>query len=86
MPKILLRHSNSGGLNVTITSKVMVYAPAERADTLHPFLLYSFLLCGAHHHIIYIRISSVLAGSDVIFATALRKEYSLLVNVLCSAV
>jgi hypothetical protein len=28
------------------SSKVVVYAPAERADTLHLFLLYPFLLCG----------------------------------------
>jgi hypothetical protein len=82
----LFGHSNSGGLNVSITGKVMVYAPAERADTLHPFLLFPFLLCGAHHHIIYIRISSMLARSDVIFATAFRKEGILLVNVLCFAV
>ncbi len=31
----------------TITSKVAVYAPAERADTLPIFLLCSFLLCGS---------------------------------------
>ena len=30
----------------TITSKVVVYAPAERADTLRLFLLHLFLLCG----------------------------------------
>jgi hypothetical protein len=30
----------------TITSKVVVYAPAERAGTLLLFLLYPFLLCG----------------------------------------
>jgi len=30
----------------TITSKVVVYAPAERADTLLLYLLYPFLLCG----------------------------------------
>jgi hypothetical protein len=29
-----------------ITSKVVVYAPAERADTLRLFLLHLFLLCG----------------------------------------
>jgi hypothetical protein len=86
MPKILLRHrnTNSGGLSVTITSKVVVYAPAETADTLTLFLLYPFLLCGAHRHIIYVYsycISSMLAGSDVSFATALRKENSLWVNV-----
>jgi len=28
--KILLGHNNHGRLNVTVTSKVMVYAPAER--------------------------------------------------------
>ncbi len=32
----------------TITSKVVVYAPAERADTLLLFLLYPFLLCGCN--------------------------------------
>jgi hypothetical protein len=31
-----------------ITSKVVVYAPAERADTLILFLLYPFLLCGSN--------------------------------------
>ncbi len=30
----------------TVTSKVVVYAPAERADTLLLFLLYPFLLYG----------------------------------------
>jgi hypothetical protein len=35
-----------GGLNVTIRSQVAVYAPAERAEKLHLFLLYPFLLCG----------------------------------------
>jgi hypothetical protein len=43
--KILLGHSNSGGLNVTITRNFMVYSPTERADTLLLFLLYPFLLC-----------------------------------------
>jgi hypothetical protein len=33
----------------TITSKVVVYAPAERADTLLLLLLYPFLLCGSDH-------------------------------------
>jgi hypothetical protein len=30
----------------TITYKVVVYAPAERADTLLLFLLYTDVLCG----------------------------------------
>ncbi len=30
----------------TITSKIVVYAPAERADTILQFLLYSFLSLG----------------------------------------
>ncbi len=36
----------TGGLNVTITSQVVVYATAERAKKLHLFLIYPFLLCG----------------------------------------
>jgi hypothetical protein len=31
---------------VTITYKVAVYAPAERADTIRLFLLYPYVLCG----------------------------------------
>jgi hypothetical protein len=46
----MLGQSNIGGLNVTITCKVVVYTPAERTDTvyctLHLFLFYPFLLCG----------------------------------------
>jgi hypothetical protein len=34
----------------TITSKVVVYAPAERADTRLLFLLYPILLCGTVRH------------------------------------
>ncbi len=30
----------------SLTGKVVVYAPAERADTVLLFLLYPFLLCG----------------------------------------
>jgi hypothetical protein len=30
----------------TIASKVVVYAPAERADTLPLFLLYPYIYCG----------------------------------------
>jgi hypothetical protein len=37
-----------GGLNVTITSQVVVYAPAERAEKLLLFLLYPYLLCDAN--------------------------------------
>jgi hypothetical protein len=33
----------------TITSKVVVYALAERADTLILFLLYPVLLCGVNY-------------------------------------
>jgi hypothetical protein len=45
--KILLGHSNSGVLRVTIIRKVVVSAPARRAERLslfHPSPL--FLLCG----------------------------------------
>jgi hypothetical protein len=41
--KILLGHSNSSGLNVTIISKVFVYAPAER----HSFYFASTLASSA---------------------------------------
>jgi hypothetical protein len=34
----------------TIASKVVVYALAERANTLLLFLLYHFLLCGNEHY------------------------------------
>ena len=39
----------TGGLNVTITSKVAVYAPAERAETLLLSRLYPSLLSGFDH-------------------------------------
>jgi hypothetical protein len=42
MPKNLAWTQQRHGLNVTITSKVVVYASAERAKK----LLYPFLLCG----------------------------------------
>jgi hypothetical protein len=45
--KIWLVHNNSCGLNITITSQVVLYAQAERADTILLFLLYPFLLCGS---------------------------------------
>jgi hypothetical protein len=32
LPKILLVTNNPGGLSVTLTSKVVVYSPAERAE------------------------------------------------------
>ncbi len=38
-----------GGLNVTITSQVLVYTPAERAEKLL-FLLYPCLLCGCDQY------------------------------------
>jgi hypothetical protein len=42
MPKSLAWTQQHDGLNVTITSEVVVYASAERAKK----LLYPFLLCG----------------------------------------
>jgi hypothetical protein len=36
----------TGGLNVNIISQVLVYSPAERAEKLLLFLLYSYLLFG----------------------------------------
>jgi hypothetical protein len=46
MPKNLAWTQQRGGLNVTIMSKVVVYAPAEITDKLPLVLLYPFLLCG----------------------------------------
>ena len=45
MPKNLAWTQQQRWINVTITSTVLVYAPAEREDTLHLYLLYPFLLC-----------------------------------------
>jgi hypothetical protein len=39
----------TGGLNVTITSQVVVNAPTERAEKLILFLLYPYLLCGGSY-------------------------------------
>jgi hypothetical protein len=43
MPKNLAWTHNIGGLNVTFTSQVVVYTPAERADTVHSFFISSTL-------------------------------------------
>jgi hypothetical protein len=48
MPQNLLGYSSSGGLNVKITNKFVVYAPAERAETLLLFPFYPSLLCGKY--------------------------------------
>jgi hypothetical protein len=34
--------------SITITYKVAVYSPAERADTLHVFHIYPYMLCGIY--------------------------------------
>ncbi len=44
--KSFLAHNNSGGLNVTLPSQVVVYSPARRAEKPLLFLLYPSLLCG----------------------------------------
>ncbi len=59
----LLGHSNSCELNGTITSKVVLYAPAERADTLLLFLLYTFLLCGFTNQLVHGRAISCVSKS-----------------------
>jgi hypothetical protein len=49
MPTNLAWTQQHGGLNVTITSKVVVYTPDEKAEQLYLFLLYPFLfLCALH--------------------------------------
>ncbi len=46
MPENLAWTQQHLGLNEAITSKVVVYKPAERAEKIYLFLLYPFLLCG----------------------------------------
>jgi hypothetical protein len=48
----------------TIPGKVVVYAPAKKADTLPLFLLYPFLLCGADHRVHRVVTSPLLSGAD----------------------
>jgi hypothetical protein len=51
MPKNLVWTQPQVDLNVTITSKVVVYAPAERAEKLLRFLLYPRFLCGCRQKV-----------------------------------
>jgi hypothetical protein len=63
LSKILLGHSNSGVLRVTIIRKVVVYrhSPAERVERLLRFPLSPFLLCGWAH----VRVCTICPYSNI---------------------
>jgi hypothetical protein len=72
--KILLGHSKSGGLNVTNTSKIVVYAPTERTEKLLLFFLYSSLLYSSllsSTLLSYTLLSSTLLSSTLLSSTLL---------------
>ncbi len=71
----------TGGLNVTITSQVEVYATAKRAEKLLLFILYPYLLCGAKAGII-LAVSYSYIQSQMIFRSIWRAFAPLLWFVL----